>query len=455
MPAPLDRRAFLGRTARFGGGALAGFGALQTLSRLASVSNRALHVAGLGEGGYGPLVDAGRELALPRGFQYVRFGVMGTIMDDDLPTPPAHDGMGAFPLPNGNIRLIRNHELLGKLPGTPPYPRPYDDMTGGGTTSLEIHPETREVVRSFASLGGTVRNCAGGVTPWGSWLSCEEATTGSRQGLHRRHGYVFEVPASAEEAVHPLPLRDMGRFVHEAVAVDPATGIVYETEDQTRGGFYRFVPIAPGGPDRPANLARGGRLQMLGIDGRRRYDCSRGQTVAEPLPVRWVDIPDPDPDQAEERQDAVFVQGWDRGGARFSRVEGCWYGDGAICFTSTNGGDAELGQVWEYRPEGDDGGTLTLLFESPDAAVLQYPDNVCVSPRGGIVLCEDGMPPNHIRGLTSQGLIFDFARNIKGAGQAEFAGATFSPDGRTLFVNIQNDPGATFAIWGPWEDGAL
>ncbi|MBW3554245.1 MAG: PhoX family protein [Gemmatimonadetes bacterium] len=455
MRDPLDRRAFLGRTLRFGGGALAGFSALQTLSRLASASSRAIHVAGAGEGGYGPLSVAGAELALPRGFRYVRFGAMGEAMDDGLSTPPAHDGMGAFPLPNGNIRLIRNHELLGRLPGARPYPRPYDVMAGGGTTSLEVDPRSRELVRSFSSLGGTVRNCAGGVTPWGSWLTCEEATAGTRQGLGESHGYVFEVPAAAESAVEPVPLRAMGRFVHEAVAVDPDSGIIYETEDQTRGGFYRFIPAAPGRPERAADLTRGGRLQMLAIAGRRRYDCSRNQTVGEPLPARWVEIPDPDPEEAEERQDAVFIQGWDRGGARFSRVEGCWYADGAIYFTSTDGGDFRLGQVWEYRPSGDDTGTLTLLFESPDAAVLQHPDNVCVSPRGGIVLCEDGNAPNHVRGLTSDGRIFDFARNIKGLGYAEFAGATFSPDGDTLFVNLQNDPGATFAIWGPWEDGAL
>lgn len=451
----MNRRGFLGRTARFGGGALAGFSALQTLADLASLSSRAQHTAGPGEGGYGPLVAAGDELALPRGFEYVRFGAMGARMDDGLPTPPAHDGMGAFPLPNGNIRLIRNHELLGRMPGTPPFPRPYDDLAGGGTTSLEVDPGTRELLRSFSSLSGTVRNCAGGVTPWGSWLSCEEATAGHRQGLSRPHGYVFEVQAAAETPVTPVPLRAMGRFVHEAVAVDPGTGVVYETEDQTRGGFYRFLPIAPGSADRAADLARGGRLQMLAIDGHRRYDCSRGQTVGAPLPVRWIDIPDPDPTDAEMRQDAVFIQGWERGGARFSRVEGCGFGDGSVYFTSTDGGDARLGQLWEYRPADDDGGTLTLTFESPDRAVLQYPDNVCVSPRGGVVLCEDGMAPNHIRGLTPEGRIFDFVRNIKGAGQAEFAGATFSPDGQTLFVNLQHEPGVTFAIWGPWEDGAL
>jgi hypothetical protein len=361
--------------------------------------------------------------------------------------------MGAFPLPNGNIRLIRNHEMLGKLPGTPAYTHAYDPLPGGGTTSLEIDPETRELVRSFQSLEGTVRSCAGGVTPWGTWLSCEEATAGRRQGLEKPHGYVFEVDSLAEGPVDPVPLRGMGRFVHEAVAVDPATRIVYLTEDQTRGGFYRFIPAVPGDAGGRPDLAAGGRLQMLAVRGRRHYDCARGQEPGAVLPVRWVDIDDPDPVDAEARPDRVFLQGWDFGGARFSRVEGCAWGDGAVHFISTDGGDSRLGQVWEYRPTEPDGGELRLLFESPDPTVLQYPDNVAMSPRGGVLLCEDGFAPNHLRGLTPEGRVFEFARELRG--QGEFAGATYSPDGRTLFVNLQRDPGATFAIWGPWELGVL
>ena len=449
----IDRREFFRSTARFGAGALGGFSALQAISRLTGLSSRLTHGAGRGEGGYGPLIPAGDRLALPEGFSYVALGPTGVIMDDDVPTPAAPDGMAAFPLPNGNIRLIRNHEMLGQLPGTPLYRRPYDPIAGGGTTSLEVHPETRAVLRSFQSLEGTTRNCAGGATPWGSWLSCEEATAGRGQGLQREHGYIFEVPVSAEEPVDPVPLRAMGRFVHEAVAVDPATSIVYETEDQTRGGFYRFVPDAPEGPGRPARLEEGGQLQMAAIEGHRHYDASRRQEVGRVLPVRWVDIADPDPPSAEAEPHAVFIQGWDRGGARFSRVEGCFYAGGAIYITSTDGGDARLGQIWEYRPTAADGGELRLLFESPDREVLQHPDNICVSPRGGIVLCEDGASPNHVRGLTPAGRVFDFARNMGAA--SEFAGAAFSPDGRTLFVNLQHNPGITFAIWGPWEEGAL
>jgi secreted PhoX family phosphatase len=371
-------------------------------------------------------------------------------MSDGFPTPGAHDGMAAFPLPNGNVRLIRNHELGGREPGAPLATPAYDERTAGGTTSLEIDPASRAVVRDFVSLSGTHRNCAGGPTPWGSWLSCEESVAERAGGTSPVHGYIFEVPVAAEGPVEPLPLRAMGRFVHEAVAVDPATGIVYETEDQGRAGFYRFLPERPYTTVAPADLAVGGRLQMLAVRDRPNADLASGQTPGVVLSVAWVDIADPDPADAGANPSAVFDQGWAYRGARFSRVEGCWYAEGSIWFTCTDGGDAACGQVWRYTPAAEE---MVLVFESPSDALLDYPDNVCISPRGGIVLCEDGRGRQYVRGLTREGKLFDFASNL--ASDSEFAGATFSPDGGTLFLNIQNDPGATFAIWGPWEQGAL
>jgi secreted PhoX family phosphatase len=249
----------------------------------------------------------------------------------------------------------------------------------------------------------------------------------------------------------------MGRFVHEAIAVDPATGIVYETEDRDRAGLYRFIPDRPYTPGRGGDLGGGGRLQMLAIRERPNYDTSRGQRADVSLPVEWVDIGEPDPPAAPTDPAAVFAQGERLGGARFRRLEGCWYGAGdrAVYVNCTSGGAAGMGQVWRYRPADE---TLTLVFESPGPEVLDSPDNVCVSPRGGIVVCEDGDGTQYVRGLTPQGHIFDFARNL--GDESEFAGATFSPDGRTLFVNIQGNAGRgvlgrTFAVWGPWERGAL
>jgi uncharacterized protein len=452
----LDRRAFLVRSA---GVALFGTHVLESLiARQAVAQTGTCDVqAGPGEGGYGPLQPAGPELALPAGFTYVRFGVMGTPMSDGRLTPTAHDGMAAFELANGNIRLIRNHEI--PSPPGPPLTiigdptKSYDPFfAGGGTTSLEVvvmPSGERRLVRDFVSLSGTLKNCAGGPTPWDSWISCEETTQGGGHRFRPPHGYCFEVPAGAEGQVKAVPLKAMGRFLHEAVAVDPATGIVYETEDQSRAGFYRFMP------DQAGALAAGGRLQMLAVAGTPNYDTSVGQQVGQTLSVTWVDIADPDPSDAEANPAAVSDQGFARGAARFRRLEGCWHGGGSIFFTSTSGG-LGLGQVWEYQPATEQ---LRLIFQSTSPACLDGPDNITVSPnqRGGILICEDGGGQQFLRGLTPDGRIFDFALNL--FNEREFAGATFSSDGQTLFVNIQGDAppnrGMTFAIWGPWEQGVL
>lgn len=457
----LDRRAFLqgSAAAMLGSTALPGLVARAALAQSGEMEGR--HWARPGDGSYGELQPAGDELALPEGFTYVLFGVEGTPMSDGNPTPKGHDGMAALPLANGNIRLIRNHEDRdtpenSTLKGDPA--KAYDSIGGGGTTSLEVRVNadgSRELVRDFISLTGTIVNCAGGPTPWNSWLTCEETTEGEIQGWNQDHGYVFEVPAKAEDEVTPVPLKAMGRFVHEAAAIDPRTGIVYLTEDRATAGFYRFLP------NNRVDLTQGGRLQMLAIKGRPNYDTATGQRVGKPLPVTWVDINDPDPPEAETNELAVFEQGWAKGGAQFSRTEGCWFGNGNIYLQPTSGGDAGLGQVWQYTPRGKSGGQLTLLFESTSPEVLDAPDNVTVSPRGGIVICEDGDDGNFLRGLTPRGEIFNFAHNIVNV--REFAGACFSPDGETLFVNIQGDLsvggpgnlGMTFAIWGPWENGAL
>lgn len=252
--------------------------------------------------------------------------------------------------------------------------------------------------------------------------------------------------------------------MHEAVAVDPAAGVVYQTEDRPASGFYRFIPHEPG------RLVEGGELQMLAVAGAEDYDARIGQRVGARFPVRWVPIRDPDPTGAATDPLAVPQQGWALGAATFGRLEGAWWGDGGAYFIDTSSGDAGYGQVWHYRPAAGDAaarkveeaGELTLVYESPGAALLAHPDNVTVSPRGGILLCEDpDDAPVHLRGLTPQGEVFDFARNLLNA--REFAGACFGPDGRVLFVNLQGDtavggpgdPGMTFAIWGPWERGAL
>jgi secreted PhoX family phosphatase len=223
---------------------------------------------------------------------------------------------------------------------------------------------------------------------------------------------------------------------------------VYETEDTGSAGFYRFLPNVPG------SLAAGGRLQMLAVKYRPNYDTRRDQRVGQRLLSTWVDIDNPDP-ALEQGAPSVAGQGFAKGAAAFARLEGAWYGSGSIFINSTSGGDIGRGQVWQYTPYGANEGYLTLLYESRDPNILDSPDNLCVSPRGGLVLCEDGSGEEFLHGLTLRGQIFKFAQNIvPGFEGSELAGATFSPDGQTLFFNIQS-PGLTFAVWGPWEAGAL
>lgn len=461
---PINRRSFITRLALAGGSAL-GAAAFVARTRLFDRHGAALAAVD-SSAGYGPLtsrrtLNSGEALlALPEGFQYKVLGRTGSMMSDGRLTPRDHDGMAAFEV-NGELRLIRNHEIS-KPVVVPLNPKEaYDQKGGGGTTTLLIDPETREVERSFVSLSGTATNCAGGRTPWGSWISCEETVKGRSDGFAQSHGYCFEVSARSDGLAEPVPLKAMGRFFHEAVAIDPSTGTVYLTEDRDTAGLYRFLPSVPG------ELRQGGRLQMLAIANQPGYDTRRGQPGEVTLPVKWVDINDPDPAGAEFDSLAVFKQGSVAGGATFARLEGIWFGDSRIYVVSTTGGDQQKGQIWEYWPrslssrrrparrtEGFEG-FLHLLFESPGAQVLDMPDNICGSPRGGLILCEDGSDKPMLRGLTRDGRLFDFARaTAPGAESSEFAGSTFSPDGATLFVNLQR-PGMTFAIWGPWSAGSL
>lgn len=412
--------------------------------------------------GYGPLApvkDAATGLPLlelPEGFRYVTFGWSLDAMATGARVPPSHDGMAAFPGPDGTVVLIRNHEL-GRGPAF--GDQPYDPEAGGGTTTVVFDPRTERATAARPSLSGTLQNCAGGPTPWGTWLSCEESVHGPQTDprLTAQHGYVFEVPTTGTAA--PVPLKAMGCFVHEAAAIDPATGIVYLTEDQSVAGLYRFIPKTR---DR---LADGGVLQMLAVAGRPRYDTSRSQRVGGVVSVHWVDIDDPDRPHANPKADdrrGVYEQGVQRGGARFSRLEGACFADGRLFVTATDGGDARMGQVWELDPKES---TLRLIYESPGPELLNMPDNLCLSPRGGLALCEDGTVRPCIHSLTRDGRIVRFARNnALLAGEyngitgdfttSEFAGATYSPDGQWLFVNMQR-PGITLAITGPWVDGGL
>lgn len=409
---------------------------------------------------YGPHVPTLDEatglplLELPEGFRYVTGAWTGDPMRGADVTPNNHDGMGCF-FGRGRTRiLIRNHERGGGGVFSTNAPV-YDPMARGGTTHLVFDPTSETFRGSWASLTGTLRNCAGGMTPWKSWISCEETTDGPGNGpVLREHGFCFEVPVRGD--AEAVPLRAMGRFSHEAVAFAPNGAAAYLTEDANAAGLYRFVP------NRRQRLDSG-RLQMLRIRDAPNFDTRSNFPLGESLAIDWVDIevPDPTGDRAAVAANSVYSQGSARGGARFIRLEGIWRSRGRFYFSSTSGGAALGGQIFEIDPRRQ---TLRLVFESPGQTVLDRPDNIAANRRGGIVLCEDGGGRDRILGLTREGDIFPFARgNVVLQGErgffgdftsSELAGVCWSPRANWMFVNIQR-PGITCAITGPWRKGAL
>ena len=470
----LSRRRFLG-TAAATTSAFAGLAVLTGCSGDQRARNYLNQVRG-----FGPLRRDRRGLFdLPDGFSYVTFSETGEEMSDGLLVPGDHDGMACFAGAEADrVILIRNHELnpgeTEKSPFGPAHERLnridpsylYDTLPDGephlgGTTNVVVNLRNLRVEREFLSLGGTVNNCAGGPTPWNSWISCEETLMLQGSSARLDHGWNFEVPASASGLVEPVALRGMGRFRHEAVAVDPVTGIVYQTEDAEPGLFTRFIP------DHRGELWRGGRLQALAIRGRpsadtRNWEETRDRiAVGEVLQVEWVDL-----DAIHNPDNDIAVRGIAAGAANFTRGEGAWFGEGELYFCCTDGGPAQIGQIFRYRPSPYEGtprereqpGELTLFVESTDARVLEKCDNITVAPWGDLIVVEDGDGDQFIRGVTPDGQLYTIGRNAapdQDGEYSEITGPCFSPDGTTLFFNVQKGPGRTFAVRGPWERRSL
>ena len=413
---------------------------------------------------YGPLVaDPNKILDLPAGFSYQIISQLGDTMADGFTVPDNADGMGCFALDDERVVLVRNHELTpGDLneaaDGIKQHKTDlaYDHTKAGialpgGTSNIIYNLKTQRLEKEFLTLVGTIRNCAGGITPWNSWLSCEESVLTPSAGLTQSHGYIFEVPATATGLVKPEPLKAMGRFNHEAAAVDPRTGIVYLTEDRGDSLFYRFIPNEQG------KLHKGGKLQALVVKHQQQYDTrnwvSSKMPVQQWLDAHWIDLNNP-----ESPEDDLRQQGYEAGAALFARGEGIHWGDNELYFCCTNGGAKQLGQVMRYQPsvhEGQDGeskqpGRLQLFLESADKSLFNFGDNLTVTPMGHLIVCEDQyteVVDNHLRGVTPQGQAYNFARLRL---QTELAGACFSPDGSVMFVNLYS-PTKTLAIRGPWE----
>jgi secreted PhoX family phosphatase len=430
----------------------------------ASPARGAAAVAG-SEPGYGPLIpDPAGLLALPAGFAYTLVAQSGvTTLESGEVTPERTDGTACFVRHGGNGSvLVVNHEI-----GAQAAPLAVPHLAGltydagrafGGTTNIEVDKDLNRV-REYVSLAGTYVNCAGGKTPWHTWLTCEEtqAIPDLTNGLLQRHGYVFEVdPYDQHANLDPRPLTFLGRFAHEAVAVDPETHVIYETEDATgpNGLFYRWTP-----PDSALPLEKGslrslpegaGTLEAMraSVGGVFVPDLSMATRPGATYDVTWEVVPERDAAVVPLRVQVTTA-------TRSRKLEGCWWGDGGAyvvaSFARLVDGSAGRhdGQVWFFDPLTQ---TLTLklffAFTTNQDVDVDGPDNITISPYGGLILAEDGNGDQHIVGATEAGETFFFALNqLNGA---EFAGPAFSQDKKTLFVNIYS-PGLVFAITGPWR----
>jgi len=411
---------------------------------------------------YGKLVsDPDALIDLPAGFSYSVISSLNEKMTDGLLVPDRADGMGCFYLDDERIALIRNHELSPKDKTKTSVNKEmlelaYDSIQNayplpGGTSSIIYNYKLQQVEHQFMSLIGTIRNCSGGITPWNTWLTCEESTAKSDEKLTKDHGYVFEVPATATSMVKAIPIIAMGRFNHEAACIDPRTGIVYMTEDRGDSLLYRFIPKVKG------NLHQGGCLQALAINQQPKFDTRNWDKALMSLnlemEVHWIDLDNP-----ESPNDDLRLRGHNAGATLFARGEGIHWGNNELYFCCTNGGAKKLGQIMRYVPslsEGDlletaNPGMLSLFVESENKQSLNFGDNITVAPNGHLIVCEDqytDQVDNHLKGVTTSGQTYDFARIRL---QTEPAGACFSPDGETLFVNLYS-PTTTLAITGPWD----
>ncbi|HEV7936328.1 MAG TPA: alkaline phosphatase PhoX [Actinomadura sp.] len=470
MTSPISRRDLL-RSGAAGGLGIAIVGNIEAIAGPAAA--QAAQAGSVGRTvGYGPVIaDPAGLLALPRGFSYKIVAQAGeTLLESGEPTPSDADGTGFFRGPKGHV-LVNNHEIG----GNEPHPVPalpgltYDPGARGGTTNIEVDKNGKRI-REYVSVAGTLQNCAGGITPWATWLTCEETEQRAGGVFQKDHGYVFEVdPFDRDTNKNPVPLKFLGRFAHEAVAVDPRTSAIYETEDAggPNGLYFRWTPprhFRPGkGALRALALSEdgdtAGTLEAMSCSKGSRHiaDLAEATQPGTRYKVKWVEVPDRDGTTVSVRKQFTDDQV-----TRSHKLEGAWWSDGGAYFVASfaRHGDGSVnehdGQVWFYDPESETITLKTIFGVNPDPEKdtdYDGPDNITVSPYGGVILAEDGEGIQHLIGVTERGKAYTLARNeLNGS---EFTGPTFSADGRILFANIQT-PGYVFAITGPWgrqDDG--